>query len=87
LSNRLGLSEPVARQLIGIALEHTSHLNEIRAGECANVLRVVEYLGSSMLHLAVADRVHSSQSIGSAAEASRKAAAAIREAHLQAGRI
>jgi ribonuclease-3 len=81
ITEQLGLNEPLARRLIGFAIEHASHLHETGAAQCVDLLRLIEYFGSAMLNLAVADRVHSSGQIATAGAASRRTDAGIAEVY------
>ncbi len=77
LSSLLDVHDPTMMRLLGIASEHASHLYEIGAGELAGTLRLIESLGASMAHLALAHTIHLSSQVTSAGDASRTTAAAI----------
>jgi ribonuclease-3 len=77
LSSLLEVNELRMARLLGVALEHSSHLYEIGAGESVSALKLLESLGSSMTHLAVAHSIHSGRQVSSAGDASKTMALAM----------
>ena len=74
----LEVHDPVMKRLLGIAGEHTSHLNEIGAKDCVGALRLIESMGGSVLHLAVAHSIHEAGETTSAGDTRQQSAAYMR---------
>ena len=72
-SQLLGVDDPGMMSLLGLASEHVSHLHEIGAGNCVNVVKELELLGAAMLRLAVTHTVHLDKAPGNAGEANNAA--------------